>query len=171
MADWDTLEAQLLGSWDALADDMLERASMTDSDDDQRGGEPEPLFPQPREQTQRPMVPEDVYTEIARGRPGSVPRPLLVQPCHAAIQWLQRAGTTSTFDHFTQKLSHFFLQTSKTLHVSKEVLGRLLQEHPSKIEEGLTSLADALFQVDRVQQKQFEAAVHQAHVPRSCALR
>ena len=162
MATWEELERQLLRSWEALADDMIQEADDPNDDGDaaaplQAGRGAEAMVSE--QFLRRPMLSEEHHQSLLLRTPCPATRPALARVCDEVMQWIEAGGGMKTLDPFIQKLCHFFVESKHTLHTSKEVIGRFLHEPPIKIEEGLSTLAASLYHTDRQQHHEFEAAI------------
>ena len=160
MSGWARVANKALGGWAAVAQDVLESheasstanlpqtvAALTDD------GQAEPLGP--------PTKPEldDIAFQALKDPIGTpAQRPSLGGVCQQTLAWIEHCGLTAVhLDPVIPKLNRFFVESQKSLHTSKEVLGRLIEEHPSKIEGGMAALAASYFHWDRLHQEKLES--------------
>ena len=164
MAGWASVADQRLGGWGALADRLLEQ----DESDAEEGMHPYGPIPAAAEAdaVQPPSKPEvdDATLQALRLPIGpSAVRPSLQGVCEQTVKWIQHIDPALVeLDPSISKLHEFFIESKKALHTSKEVLGRLIKIHPSKIEGGLAALADSYYHWDRLQQERLEAILSQS---------
>ena len=167
MSGWARVANQALGGWGAMAQDLIESddhssaaALPARADADTEAGHREALAP--------PTKPEvdDMTLEALRAPIGvAAERPSLTGVCQQTLAWVEHCGLDAVhLDPVIPKLNQFFVASQKTLHTSKEVLGRLIEEHPSKIEGALAALAASYFHWDRLHQEKLESLLSQSGV-------
>ena len=160
MAGWGGLAQELLGGWGSLAQGFLEDQDPTVhgeevlADQQLADAAPVPLAP-----PAKPMVPGDIVHAIEQATQVTTQRPSLTPHCSQALAWIQHLGPQARSDLAVQKFSDFFVQAKKAIHTSKEVVGRLVAEHPSKIEGCLSALANSFLHVDHLSKQALEQAL------------
>ena len=164
MAGWADLADRLLGSWEAMADELVD-AEEDDMDHAAAALVPRAAHPvQPRQHPglQKPQVATDIVAKLNRPIGHQAARPSLAALCQQTLEWVQHSGPGVHLDQSIPKINTFYVDSKKALHTSKEVVSRLIGEPPSKIEGGLAALASSYFHTDRWQQSKLEEALAQS---------
>ena len=115
MAEWDDMEAELMGSWDALADGLLLDAEADPEADEARHGEdvqPQALEPA-APKLQKPQVSSAILQVVSNTLQIPSQRPSFAQVCADAVQWALNSDNLVALDPFVEKLSAFFARAKQ----------------------------------------------------------